>query len=219
MSDPTDLPPDDDRVRVAEYVLGLLDADAVADLERRIASEPALRRLHAEWADTLSGLAAGPDVAPPPWVRAAIEDRLFPAAPRERGWLRLAGLFGAPAAAFTAAFLLLQPVSDFDPTLHVDLIVPEIGLNVAAGVDEDTLRIINQGDAPPPDRDYEVWLIAGDAAPVSLGLLPVSGAIDVPRPPGLATGVVFAISEEPSGGSPTGAPTGPVLAAEPLFDL
>jgi anti-sigma-K factor RskA len=65
-------------------------------------------------------------------------------------------------------------------------------------------------------RSYELWLIAGRATPPkSLGIvgsdefterpLPVNVDVDTLR------AATFAVSLEPTGGSPTGAPTGPVL--------
>ncbi len=58
---------------------------------------------------------------------------------------------------------------------------------------------------------HELWIIAPDAAPVSLGLL-ADGPLTVqyPMPP---RGWTLAVSIEPAGGSPTGAPTGPVIIA------
>jgi anti-sigma-K factor RskA len=67
-----------------------------------------------------------------------------------------------------------------------------------------------------PARAYELWALpGGGAAPVSLGLMPKSGRAtlelnDVQRL-ALSRSRQIAISEEPPGGSPTGAPTGPVL--------
>lgn len=211
--------PEEDDAALAEYVLGLLPFGEARILEQRLPQEPALAARHAEWAETLTAMLAGRDVPPPARLRAALVERLFPAAPARKRWLGWLGLIGGPVAAFAAAFVLLNPASGFDPVLHVDLIAPEIGLNIAAGADADTLRIIHQGGQPAPGRDFELWLIAGDAAPVSLGVVPTGGSVDLPRPDGLATGVVFAISDEPEGGSPTGAPTGAVLVAEPLFDI
>jgi anti-sigma-K factor RskA len=62
----------------------------------------------------------------------------------------------------------------------------------------------------PPDKSYELWSIEPNAAPKSLGLVEqasLSRALPV-APTGKAT---LAISLEPKGGSPTGAPTGPVV--------
>jgi anti-sigma-K factor RskA len=65
------------------------------------------------------------------------------------------------------------------------------------------------GPAAEPGRTYELWVIEGTAAPVSLGVF--DGA-DVTRPLAtLSSGAVLAVSLEPTGGSTTGAPTGPVL--------
>jgi anti-sigma-K factor RskA len=67
------------------------------------------------------------------------------------------------------------------------------------------------GAAPPTDRAYEAWLIAPGAAPVSLGLIGAEPLrVPYPDPP---QGWTLAVSLEPAGGSPVGAPTGPVLAA------
>lgn len=69
-------------------------------------------------------------------------------------------------------------------------------------------------------RVAELWAIRGSAAPRSLGLLPASGPGRVAVPMALramlAADTVIAISIEPAGGSPTGLPTGPVVAAGKL---
>ena len=65
-------------------------------------------------------------------------------------------------------------------------------------------------------QSLELWLVEGEQAPVSLGVLPQTGQgeIDVPEDlrARLTKGVVLAVSLEPFGGSPTGAATGPVIA-------
>jgi len=60
---------------------------------------------------------------------------------------------------------------------------------------------------------FELWGIAGGGAPRPLGLLPPDpGRATTLRLAQLpAPGEVLAVSLEPPGGSPTGAPTGPVL--------
>ena len=59
-------------------------------------------------------------------------------------------------------------------------------------------------------------MIAGDGVPHSLGLLRISGSSSLAVNPGnrarLAPGATLAVSLEPIGGSPTGLPTGPVVA-------
>ena len=73
----------------------------------------------------------------------------------------------------------------------------------------------------PADRVAELWRIGGDKVPRPLGLL-APGAVT----PALLKGArlpgaddILAISIEPRGGSPTGAPTGPVIATGALVDM
>jgi anti-sigma-K factor RskA len=65
------------------------------------------------------------------------------------------------------------------------------------------------------DHDYELWALPAGAGPVSLGLLPVSGrserVLNEAQRAALGRSPKVAVSLEPAGGSPTGAPTGPVL--------
>ena len=65
-------------------------------------------------------------------------------------------------------------------------------------------------------RSYELWLIAGkNSRPQSLGLVGASEFTTRPLPAGFDAGQMqtasYAVSLEPAGGSPSGAPTGPVL--------
>lgn len=82
-------------------------------------------------------------------------------------------------------------------------------------------RLVLRLKIKPPrdftDKTLEVWLVPPDGAPRSLGLLPsaeggTTVALNLPRETAeaLATGEL-AVSLEPSGGSTTGLPTGPVL--------
>ncbi|MGH8204486.1 MAG: anti-sigma factor domain-containing protein, partial [Steroidobacteraceae bacterium] len=72
----------------------------------------------------------------------------------------------------------------------------------------------------PDRRARELWALPEGAAPVSLGLMPESGsirlALDDRQRAALAAATNVAVSDEPAGGSPTGAPTGAVLYVAPL---
>ncbi|MEC9311615.1 MAG: anti-sigma factor, partial [Pseudomonadota bacterium] len=111
------------------------------------------------------------------------------------------------------------------PAYHVDLASADGDLVVAAGLDaEQNLLLIRRDQgAPRPGRALELWLIAdGAEAPVSLGVLPDENEIFVTLPAELVqqfAGATLAISDEPEGGSPTGAPTGAVLAAAAVETL
>jgi anti-sigma-K factor RskA len=85
-----------------------------------------------------------------------------------------------------------------------------------------TLVVRRVSATPEPGKSYELWLIAGRAAPHSLGLvgkdeftqraLPANFDVDTLR------GASYAVSLEPPGGSPSGAPTGPVLFTGKLVE-
>ena len=81
----------------------------------------------------------------------------------------------------------------------------------------DELRVVAAANLDlDPTRAYELWALPGEgAAPVSLGLMPKSGRdtlqLNDAQRLALSRSRQIAISLEPPGGSPTGAPTGPVL--------
>jgi len=77
---------------------------------------------------------------------------------------------------------------------------------------EGIVRVRSLAAEAPPENSLELWYIAGDAAPRSLGLV-ADGALPLPTPALFenAEGATLAVSVEPRGGSTTGAPTGPVV--------
>lgn len=151
--------------------------------------------------------------------------------PRGRRWAVLA------LAALAAALLVLvlgplrapRPVPVPGAPLLAALSVPadqqEAGrIALAAVADRSTGEIrIAAPAAVPAQRVAQLWLIGADgAAPVPVGLLARGAPTRVVVPAGaralLRPGTTVAVSIEPDGGSPTGAPTGPVIAAGPLAD-
>jgi anti-sigma-K factor RskA len=68
----------------------------------------------------------------------------------------------------------------------------------------------------PAARSAELWLIPADGKPRPLGVMDPSKPASLPIPasyrPLARPDAVLAVSIEPLGGSPTGAPTGPVIA-------
>jgi len=73
------------------------------------------------------------------------------------------------------------------------------------------------------NRSAELWVIGGDGVPHSLGMLRPTGAsslaVNQANRARLAAGVTLAVSLEPIGGSPTGLPTGPVVATGALSQV
>jgi len=62
-------------------------------------------------------------------------------------------------------------------------------------------------------RALELWAVPAQGAPRSLGLVAGNSATTVLRAKLLQNTAAFAVSLEPGGGSPTGAPTGPIVSA------
>ncbi len=225
MSDPQDIP--EDEALAAEYVLRLLDADAERAFEARLQTEPDLRAHVKFWEDEFAALADDvPEDAPSPSVRAALLAELKGEAPRsKRGWSWLS--FPALATLAVAAFLVFSPMlrgPTFDPTLHATLISPDGAVHIEAGYSPDgnLFKVIPEQGTPATGRDFELWVIGANAdAPVSLGVVPADreSLFEItPEMAALIDGGVLAVSDEPEGGSPTGAPTGAILATDEFFD-
>ena len=87
-----------------------------------------------------------------------------------------------------------------------------------------TLVIVPAALLTNDPRAFELWLIpSGETRPRSLGLIQPGQPIRLDIPSDLAGHITpdatLAVSLEPPGGSPTGLPTGPVIAAGKLTNL
>lgn len=109
----------------------------------------------------------------------------------------------------------------FVAVLQKDANAPAFLLTV--DLDKRTLTARRVGATPEAGKSYELWLVSSKfPAPRSLGLI---GAGEFTQPATLASydkdtidGATYAVSLEPQGGSPTGAPTGPVLFTGKLVE-
>ncbi len=95
-----------------------------------------------------------------------------------------------------------------------------------ASVDRDHGKVLMVPVPSPGDaegRVAELWVIAGDAAPASLGVVSNdhSHTVDVPDAlrAALVDGSLLAITLEPQGGAPGGVPTGPIIAKGDIRQL
>jgi anti-sigma-K factor RskA len=91
------------------------------------------------------------------------------------------------------------------------------GVSFVALYDADagTVRLVGLSGAPVPERDFELWAIEGEGAPISMGVVGLerhSVPLSEQVAQGFGEGTVLAVTLEPEGGSPTGGPTGPVVA-------
>ncbi|MGO4830887.1 anti-sigma factor [Rhizobiaceae sp. 2RAB30] len=234
-----------DEILAAEYVLGVLPEDERQIVATRVDREPDFARLVDEWEVRFAPLAAAyPAVEPPVAVKPAIDRRLFPdAAPaaaipeavaaeapdRPEGlWSSLA-FWRALAAAAVAALAIYIALPYVRPTSEA----PQPLLAASLSADGSDVRYLAVYDSRRGEiglsqlsgsrasgKDFELWMIEGGNAPVSMGVIPASATAhmrvaDADRAK-LAAGAVLAVSLEPTGGSPTGQPTGPVVAAGDL---
>lgn len=233
-------PPDGDHV-AAEYALGVLDADARREAERRIGRDPAFAREVAFWEMRLTPLADSvPAVEPPRHLWGEIEEKLdFAARSRPQAqpsepptlWQKLAfwrglafGSLGLAAASLVGvAVLLTQPPAQ--PPLVATLAQQTGGPAFVASIDRDrrVVTVVPATFAQQPGRVPELWLIPPGGAPRSLGLLnpaqPVALTLSNELLPHANPNSALAVSIEPPGGSPTGLPTGPVVAQGRLTTL
>lgn len=211
MTAPLDLSPSDDAdVLAAEYVLGVLSFEDRLAADARLKSDEDFANRVAQWVTHFEVLNDDYASAPAPNLMPQIEARLFgrQQAKKRNWWGFIAG--AGAAAALAVAALLVVPSPSSGPVLTASLAADAQVLAFNASYSAGTLTLARtSGVDAASGRDYELWLIVGDAAPVSLGLIK-EAAVTLSLP-ALAPGAVLAISLEPAGGSTTGAPTGPVL--------
>ncbi len=218
----------------AAYVLGTLRGGA----RRRfagLASESAVIQ-HAIWrwerrllplADSVS------PVEPPSHAWEEIERRLgfkTPKQPRTWWWPAVT----AVALLVTTVTLLTSVLRE--PSISADSAAERLAFIQDSDqqpvwvitVDEQSGRLESVAiNAPAQDADrvFQLWMLPAEGAPESFGLLPAtnSARAEFALSPALlallrdAKGV--AVSVEPPGGSPTGAPTGPVVFTAPVIEI
>jgi len=211
----------------AELALGTLAGAERDQAEERRRSDPAFASAVASWEARLAPLAESvPDLAPPPGLFTKIERRIEGAAARApvveldllrklRRW-RLAAMAGGALAACLAlalALASLRPTTSVTFVARLEKNAAAPGFLLTLDPATRTLAVRPVAARVQPGKSFELWLIAPGAPPRPFGLLDPAKesvkTIDV----GLrsAEAATWAVSLEPAGGSPTGAPTGPVL--------
>ena len=217
--------PDGDQLLVAEYALGLLDAAEHQRMAARLAADPSLAGELRFWRLRFQGLDHQFVETPPPaGTFERVEQRLFPATAKPGFWNSLALWRGLAAAGLAVAVLgvgfgLLTPRPTLTgPELAAALEASGSDVKFVAIYNETagTVRIAALSGAAVPNKDFELWAINGSSAPVSLGVVPIDAKRDVPLSAslkqGFNVGTVLAVTLEQKGGSPTGAPQGPIVA-------
>jgi anti-sigma-K factor RskA len=232
--DDTISPADGGKLIAAEYVLGVLGAEERREVERRLLSEPALAAEVAFWEARLGGLTdAVAPVAPSPGLWSRIETAIgAPPAPSAGGiWQNLAfwRVVGIGSAAIAAASIAALAYIGIVPSSHEPLMATLGGAggqpNFVAAVSADgtSITVVPAVLLTNDPRAIELWLIPQGGRPHSLGLIQPGSPIRLVIPPELVGRLTpeatLAVSLEPPGGSPTGQPTGPVIASGKLTSL
>jgi anti-sigma-K factor RskA len=234
-----------DDLLAAECALGLLDGVEGDAAARRRLREPAFDRAVEAWEDRLAGLAGGiAPVAPPAevwtgivrqvqsggvvelklrrslaaWraaaagaaaVAAALAVALvWPRAPLQITGAPLVASTGSQGRSALEQVMTARMVGAHGPTVFVAVVDPRSGVIVVTPASISATK----------GRSPELWLIPPGGKPIALGLAAFGRSVRLnPKveigDPARAT---LAVSMEPLGGSPTGQPTGPVVATGAL---
>ncbi|MGY4831447.1 anti-sigma factor [Sphaerotilaceae bacterium SBD11-9] len=216
----------------AAYVAGTLRGPARRRFVSLMRAHPGLRAAVRGWEARLMPLTVSvAPVPPPPAVWRRIEARIAPppaSAPTTQPvgwwgrlvvWRAFSGV--ATAAALALAVLLALPQPAQPPIVVV--LSPAGGAPAEGGVVPASFIASISADgramvtkpittvALQPDHALELWAVPPEGAPRSLGVISEKAATVVKRGKVLDNTAALAVSLEPPGGSPTGAPTGPIL--------
>lgn len=149
-------------------------------------------------------------------------------------WRGVAGVMTALAASLGLFVMIRSPVqvpvavpvstpAAAPATPMVARLASDKAIAVVASWDPERRQLLlatAAGMPKAPDRSHELWVIPAGGKPRSLGLMPQANAALIRLPAEaidmMRAGATIAVSVEPAGGSPTGAPTGPVVASGAL---
>jgi len=212
----------------AEYVVGTMRGGARRRFEALLPAHSVLREATLAWQQRMMPLTAAIEPVPPSgevWRR--ISDRLDrrKSSVAASAWQRLSFWRGltsfASIAAIGLAVLLARPGPATPPVIVVLAATGAAasgtaGAPIVASISGDGRTLVTRPIVPValrPDRSLELWAVPSGAAPRSLGILPAGGAVVALKGQVLAGADTLAVTVEPAGGSPTGAPTGPIVYA------
>ena len=239
MTDQRDMP-DDQRDLAAEYALGVLTGEELVQARERAASDAEFALAVARWRGRLAPLGAEVESVEPPralWARidAAIGDP-SPTKSNVVFLRRSRNAWRGATAAMTALAATLAGVLVVQPRGQAPVVQQAAGTPMVAMLSDEQkqmkvmaswnpgsrqLVLAVASDMPAdPSHAHELWVIPAGGKPRSLGTMGAARQSHMRLADAIATlmenGATVAISVEPPGGSPTGAPTGPVIASGAL---
>ena len=222
----------------AEYVLGVLEASERARVEQLVRDDPRAAEMVEAWEARLAPLNENVrPVVPPSYIWHQLSQRLAAEAPVHIGraqdrapFWRAWALGGWLTSGAAIAALVVAMVMRADPVDPVKGATALAALSQTGGPVQWTALLKSQERrlllVPGPsitiaaENSAELWLIPAGSTPISLGVLPVDrmASVDLTQEvyDRISSGAVLAVSLEPKGGSPTGAPTGKVISSGPV---
>jgi anti-sigma-K factor RskA len=215
---------DEDDILAAEYALGLLDEAEAQAVQVRARTDGPLSLRIAWWRDQLAPLAGEVATPAPAGVWRKIEAQL----PGNDNSISLMQRWRAAAVAAmsVAAALVLYigmrplpaPVVVSAPAPMMAALSGDKGAVVAVSYDATSGKLIVAPTTLDPGKgDAELWVIPDGGKPHSLGVVNAKLAQPHMVPQAdrifMQPGATVAITQEIKGGSPTGAPAGPIVAA------
>jgi len=238
-------PRDEERdLRAAEYALGLLDAQAMREARVLAATDPEFAEAVARWESRLAPLFDEVPAAEPAhdmWARIERAIPVLPAGDENvvqigrslRRWRSFAGGMTAIAAslAVLVGYQAMRegpvpiPATRPAPVLVASLSSEQANTSLSVAYEPRRFSLlVTPGQLTgAPGHDHELWIIPAGGSPVSLGLVRAGAPARIQVPARLAphfrSRSTIALSVEPVGGSPTGQPTGPVVAAGELVTI
>lgn len=209
-----------------EYLLGSLRGAARRRFERALAQDPLVALRLAYWQRTMAvPYTEKMQIQPAAGGWQRLQRELGLKRPAQR-WLDRVELWRGWALVATAVLLVTLGVQVWrsgptTPQFATIALLEASGghANVTAQISSDHRQLALSVARPvlaSAQQSFELWLIpAQGGAPVSLGVVgSLDARIDLrtPAAAGIVPGAKLAVSVEPAGGSPTGGPTGAVIA-------
>ena len=144
-------------------------------------------------------------------------------------WRGFAAATSAVAASFALILVMrpqpaLQPAPIAQPAPMVAMLASDSSNDRLVATWDPARRSLivaaAAGMQPAAGKDHELWVIPAGGKPVAIGIMHPKRPMRMTLPMAMAghfkSGATLAISVEPTGGSATGLPTGPVIAAGAL---
>ena len=212
----------------AEYVLGTLRGPARRRFQRLLLQSPVLRSEVHRWELRLGawGSAIPAEKPAPASLWTGITAAMTPPKPRRqfnwKSWVN--GL--AAGLVLMAGINLLWPSHDTTPSVRqltvLSTVAGEPRWTVAMSGRTLIIQALISAPAWPSEKSTELWTLPRDGSPPhSLGVVSLDDGevrvlLDASGMRLLQAASALAVSLEPKGGSPTGAPTGPVVMTAPV---